>query len=138
MISVKVLNAEEVARALEEKGVKARIAMQQGLREAAMLVEREAKLNITRGRPEWPPLKPETIKRKGSSKALIDTGTLRASITHKVHSNYAEVGPFGVKYAVFQEYGTRYIPPRPFLRPALYENVKRIKEIIKRKLRAVV
>lgn len=30
------------------------------------------------------PLKPETIKRKGSSKPLIDTGQLRASITYEV------------------------------------------------------
>jgi hypothetical protein len=31
-----------------------------------------------------PPLQPATIKRKGSSRQLIDTGTLRASITYKV------------------------------------------------------
>lgn len=30
------------------------------------------------------PLKPETIRRKGSSKPLIDTGQLRQSITYKV------------------------------------------------------
>ena len=31
-----------------------------------------------------PPLKAETIKRKGSSKPLIDTGQLRSSITYRV------------------------------------------------------
>jgi hypothetical protein len=31
-----------------------------------------------------PPLAPETIKRKGSSVALIDTGQLRSSITYRV------------------------------------------------------
>ena len=30
----------------------------------------------------FPPLKDATIKKKGSSKPLIDTGTMRASVTH--------------------------------------------------------
>jgi len=30
-----------------------------------------------------PPLKPETIRRKGSSATLIDTGQLRSSVTHE-------------------------------------------------------
>lgn len=33
---------------------------------------------------DWPALHPMTIKRKGSSKPLIDTGALRGSITYKV------------------------------------------------------
>jgi hypothetical protein len=33
---------------------------------------------------EWTPLKPNTIKRKGSSRPLIDTGILRSSITYVV------------------------------------------------------
>jgi hypothetical protein len=32
----------------------------------------------------WQPLKPDTIKRKGSSRPLIDTGILRSSITYVV------------------------------------------------------
>ncbi len=35
------------------------------------------------------PLKPATIKRKGSSRPLIDTGQLRASVTHVVRSRGA-------------------------------------------------
>ncbi|HXW52497.1 MAG TPA: hypothetical protein VEL47_00200 [Myxococcota bacterium] len=31
-----------------------------------------------------PELKPATVRRKGSSKALIDTGRLKGSITHEV------------------------------------------------------
>lgn len=31
-----------------------------------------------------PPLKPQTIKRKGSSQPLIDTGHLKGSVTHEV------------------------------------------------------
>ena len=33
---------------------------------------------------EWAPLKPETIRRKGSDKILIDTGDLRRSISYEV------------------------------------------------------
>lgn len=33
---------------------------------------------------EWKPLQPETIRRKGSDKILIDTGDLRRSITYEV------------------------------------------------------
>lgn len=32
-----------------------------------------------------PPLAPQTIQRKGSSTPLIDTGQLRAAMSHKVH-----------------------------------------------------
>lgn len=64
----------------------------------------------------WQPLDPETIKRrrKKSSKPLIDTGVLR-------NSTYARSGArtiyFGtnIGYAGYQQFGTRYIPARPFL-----------------------
>lgn len=36
------------------------------------------------GRPNFVPLKPATIKRKGSSAPLIDSGQMRQSITHIV------------------------------------------------------
>lgn len=36
------------------------------------------------GYGQWPPLDPKTIRRKGSSAPLIDTGTLRNSITWEI------------------------------------------------------
>ena len=36
------------------------------------------------GYGQWPALSPKTIEKKGSSQALIDTGTLRNSITYQV------------------------------------------------------
>ncbi len=42
----------------------------------------EIKKRITKGIP--PPNKPSTIRAKGSSKPLIDTGRLRSSIAHEV------------------------------------------------------
>jgi HK97 gp10 family phage protein len=51
-----------------------------------------------------------------------DTGRLLNSIGHTVGSDadglYADVSA-RVAYAVFLELGTRYMAPRPFLRPAL-------------------
>lgn len=41
---------------------------------------------ITRGYGQWPDIKQSTKDRKGSSQVLIDTGTLRNSITHVVRS----------------------------------------------------
>ena len=38
------------------------------------------------GYGNWQPLSPVTIEQKGSSQILIDTGTLRGSITHVVRS----------------------------------------------------
>lgn len=49
-----------------------------------LMVQRAIQKKITDGDSTWEPLKPETIKKKGSSKPLIDTGQLRASIRYEV------------------------------------------------------
>jgi len=105
------------------------------LRLVGAFLEGKVKLTIQQGRPEWPPLKPETIKRKGSSKPLIDTGKLMNSITHKVEKSVVKVGVFG-EYAVVaavHELGSavRNIPARPYLKPTLDENEKNIELLIK-------
>lgn len=48
----------------------------------ALVHEGEVKESITNLKE--PPNKPSTIKAKGSANPLIDTGTMRASVTHKV------------------------------------------------------
>jgi hypothetical protein len=58
----------------------------------------------------------------------VDTGRLRASVGHKVDRDasglYANVGSGGnpaipsVKHAEYTEYGTRFMAPRPWLRPS--------------------
>jgi hypothetical protein len=50
-----------------------------------------------------------------------DTGMLLASINHKImveNTVFARVGS-DRKYAIYLELGTRFMAPRPFLRPAL-------------------
>lgn len=44
----------------------------------------EVKKTITTGEPIPPPLKPETIARKGSDRPLVDTGRLVNAVTHEV------------------------------------------------------
>lgn len=44
-----------------------------------------------------PPLAPETIKRKGSSVSLIDTGQLRSSVTYRVDDVQVKAAHFGAR-----------------------------------------
>ena len=54
--------------------------------------------------------------------APVDTGNLRRSITHEVGRDlkglYMRYGT-NVEYGIYQELGTRFHPPHPYLRPAL-------------------
>lgn len=59
-----------------------KIAMKQALHTIGSVVEKDIVQSINRGIE--PDLKPATIKRKKSSKPLIDTGRLKGSITHDV------------------------------------------------------
>lgn len=65
-----------------------------------------------------------------------DTGNLRASINYEIHATSNEV--YGVvgstqqdpDYAVYTEYGTSKMAPRPWLRPAMYKNNAFVKKSI--------
>lgn len=63
---------------------------------------------------------------EGAAKRLcpVDTGRLRASITHRLgedaESPFAEVGT-DVEYAAYVEFGTSRTRAQPYLRPALAE-----------------
>src|SRR5271155_3087455 len=67
----------------------------------------------------WPDLAPATIADKQAHgfpapKPLLRTGEMRDSITHSVDGNQGCVGSDS-QIAVYQELGTRHIPPRSFL-----------------------
>jgi len=60
----------------------------------------------------------------------VDTGRLRASITHEVCKESNQIiGLVGtnVEYAPHLEFGTNKMAARPFLRPALFNNIPEIK-----------
>ncbi len=89
---------------------------------AAQLLVSDAKTCFATGSdPEggsWPPLKRPRRLRGGlvqlDAKPLRDTNVLMGSITGSVQGNTVSVGT-KVNYGGFQNFGTRYIPPRRFL-----------------------
>ena len=82
-----------------------------------------------------PPNAPSTIRQKGSSKTLVDTSEMVGHVTHRQTDKggdiIGEVGIFDSKIAErarYNEYGTRDIPARPFLRPAFDETAPKAAE----------
>jgi HK97 gp10 family phage protein len=73
------------------------------------------------------------VERDAKKNAPVDTGRLRASITHYVEKEKEIVGIVGtnVEYAKYQEFGTSKMPPHPFLFPALESNRNKITELLK-------
>jgi phage gpG-like protein len=64
----------------------------------------------------WAPLTDETIKkrRKNSSTPLVDTGMLRKRTVARAGARTIYFSS-NVAYAGYQQFGTRYIPARPFM-----------------------
>jgi len=72
---------------------------------------------------------------EGDAKRIcpVDTGRLRASITHETEKSGDEViGRVGtnVEYGVYVEYGTDRASAKPYLRPALENNKGKIKRLL--------
>jgi len=95
-----------------------------------MQIENAIRLKILSNVP--PPLKESTVKQKGSSVTLIDTGQMLASVSHQVDDSNPELitvssGIFEenvAEYAVSHEYGREdaNIPMRSFIRSTYDEN----------------
>jgi len=116
-------------------------ALRQATVKNAMLLVREIKKGITSQAPGGVPfvqLAQSTIERKGSSKALIDTGFLLASITQLILGDRAFVGLLRgtrnkegdemANIGAIMEFGATInhpngaviiLPPRPFLHPVM-------------------
>lgn len=104
-------------------------AQKTALMQSALVVEREAKQQLTKsgrhaaGTP--------TPSAPGSPPAII-TGTLRASVktfppTRQGFGNYQiMVGPTTV-YARVQELGSDRLPARPYMQPALNESLDKVR-----------
>jgi len=74
------------------------------------------------------------VERDAKKNAPVDTGRLRASITHELETEKDElIGIVGtnVVYAKYQEFGTYKMAAHPFLFPALESNREKIKELLK-------
>lgn len=104
------------------------------MRKAALLVERSVKLSFQRqGSGRIYGKRKHQASLPGQTPA-IDTGHLRASITNLVTTRLLTVNGFvwtDVVYAPWLELGTTKMQRRPFLRPALKRNKKKINKIFK-------
>jgi len=94
-------------------------AMERGVVRASKYLSKASKGIVGHPQPEWPPLKPETIKRKAKGDTpLLETGEYRASISWQApfwegpDTCAGWIGSNDPK-ALWMEYGTSKIPPRP-------------------------
>ncbi|MCB2141413.1 hypothetical protein KQH29_00560 [bacterium] len=135
-------------------------ALRQATIRNALLLVREIQRGIRSQAPGGQPfvkLAQSTIDRKGSSKALIDTGFLVNAITQKIMADKAFVGLLRgtvnkdgedmVNIGAVMEYGatiqhpsgaTIIIPARPFLHPVMEKHRKEILENYRQAIRAVL
>jgi len=126
-------------------------ALNQAATKSALLLVREIRKGIKSQAPggkTFKPLATATIEKKGSSKALIDTGFLLSAITQKIMGDKAFVGLLRgtrnkdgdeiVNIGAIMEFGTTVrqpngvtvvIPPRPFIHPVMEKYKDEIKQI---------
>jgi HK97 gp10 family phage protein len=100
----------EVERRIQEK-------TEQALQAIGLYVEGEVKERITVNRS-------------------VDTGNLRGSIDNKVKEDHVVIGT-NVEYAIYVEKGTQRQKAKPYLTPAVEENIENIKTLAERYLSEV-
>ncbi len=71
------------------------------------------------------------VERDAKEFCLVDTSTLKRSITHEFPDEHTAIVGSNVEYAPFVELGTSKWAGKPFLRPALAKNMKAIKKLLK-------
>ena len=101
------------------------------LEHAAQIIEDESKRVIGTYDYGWASLAESTLKRKGADTPLLETGEMRDSIEHVSNSHEASIGSNNQK-AVWQELGTRSIPPRSFLAGAAMHKEHEVVDLIGR------
>jgi HK97 gp10 family phage protein len=69
------------------------------------------------------------IKALAQQLVPVRTGHLRSSIYAKIQEWVAEIGAEAT-YALFVEFGTRYMQAQPFFYPAIQEHLPRLEQII--------
>jgi HK97 gp10 family phage protein len=125
---------------LAEMAANTVLSLNAGLHAAATVIEKDAKDRIGHYQessgpfPAWEPLADSTEEEKERLGYPLDaplerTGELRNSIEHEVAGLEAVVGSKSDK-ALWHEFGTDRIPPRPFIGPAAFENKEKIEGIL--------
>jgi phage gpG-like protein len=88
-------------------------AVENSAREIERLIVREFDTQRDPYGGAWTPLKPATIKRKGSSRILVDSGALKDSV--RVDASGSKVRILMNDYALFHQTGTSRLPVRKIL-----------------------
>ena len=109
----------------------------QALTAGAMVIETQAKLLLMSGTQtgEW--YKRGNVWHHASAPGeppATDTGHLANSISTYSLSREQVAVSVGAEYGVFLEYGTSKMEPRPFMRPAVYDNLPKIEAAINHQL----
>lgn len=91
-------------------------AMKVGAESVQRLIQKTFQTSASPVGVGWEPLAEATVKRrrKKSNTPLVDTGKLRLSMATSFGARTINFGT-NTKYAGYQQFGTRFIPPRPFL-----------------------
>lgn len=111
-------NSDLVKNALESQ-------IEQALLSVGITAENNAKREITRAVYDQPE----------SKSGYVRTGRLRNSLTHEVAMNEKAVYiGSAVEYAPYVEGGTMKMKARPYLRPAIVNNVDEYKNLVKQAL----
>ena len=148
------------ARLENNPGARLAKAIRQATIQNALLLVREIKRGIVSQAPggvPFAPLAESTIERKGSSKALIDTGFLLNSVTQRILTDHAFVGLSRgtvnkdgedmVNIGAIMEYGatitmpngtTIVLPPRPFLHPTMEKYRDKVADNYRKAIRAAL
>jgi HK97 gp10 family phage protein len=122
-MKMQLTGTEELKRALREFGLQADKQIQDIVRGTAQNVRSHAIKAVQRGPKsgvtyeKYQPTRTHRASAPGQPPAT-DTGALVRSIQASISGRTAEVAA-NIDYAVYLEFGTREMEPRPFLFPAL-------------------
>lgn len=126
------LTLDELVKMLQVSSKSVRPRLEADLAKIGALTAAAAVEYIGHEMPEWPALAPSTIAEKerlgytgqvSATDPLLRTGAMRDSIKIEVEGLEMAVGS-GDKIAAYQELGTKHIPPRPFLGPAMLNSLE--------------
>jgi len=120
-----------------------RRSLRRGLEQALVVIEKDAKDQIGHYQaeagdfPAWAPLADTTEAEKARIGAPADAPLLRhgglyASFGHTVESDTEGVVGSTDPTLIFHEFGTRKMPPRPVLGPAVFKSREQIEKLLGR------
>ncbi len=132
----------ELGRIFTRMAIELPRAQHESLEKATEIVQETAKTAIGTYQFKWPPLAPSTQAdrtRQGyaADEPLLRRGDFKDSIERTVKGEEGFVGTNDPRGRWF-EFGTKKMPPRPVLMPALMSKTREIEELVHRKVTAIL